>query len=488
MRTRTRYARSGDLNIAYQVAGEGDLDVVYVPGWVSHVEEVWKAPYFSDFLYRLASFSRLILIDRSGTGLSDPVADLPTLEERADEVRAVMDAAGSERAALVGVSEGGPMCTFFAATHPQRTAALVLVNTYASLRRSQEIPWGVPEEASATFIREIEGHWGEGVSVRLFAPSLARDPVFLEAWGKIERYAVSPGTALRLLEMAAKLDVCDVLPSIRVPTLVLHRTGDRAVRVEGGRYLAERIPGARLVELPGEDHFPFAGDSEPFYDEIERFLTGSRRATEADRVLATVLFTDIVDSTRRVAEMGDRAWKSLLQRFYAAIRAEVERHRGREMDTAGDGYLATFDGPARAIRCAQAVRERVRELGLELRQGLHTGECEMGNRRAHRRPRGVPGGAGRDPGFQHGGGSGGGLLAQLPAARAPRSEGRPGRVAALRGGLRPRRSGGALSRGGRSAPEARRPPVDLQPNLQVLCAAPRSRALRLVGAWPVSPL
>jgi pimeloyl-ACP methyl ester carboxylesterase/class 3 adenylate cyclase len=374
---RTRFAKNGDVNIAYQVVGEGDFDLVYVPGWVSHVEEVWREPRFSAGLRRLAAFSRLILIDRSGTGLSDPVEHLPTLEERAAEVRAVMDAVGSERASLTGVSEGGPMCAFFAASHPERTRSLVLLNTYARLHWSEETPWGISDEQHRAFIAQIEESWGDGDSARLFAPSLKRDEAFRESWGRMERYAVSPGTARRLLDMAAKLDVRDVLSSIQVPTLVLHRSGDRATPVEGGRFLASRIPGAKLVEVPGIDHFPFVGDTEPVFQELERFLTGTHRAAEPDRVLATVLFTDIVDSTRRIAELGDRAWGETLERFYALVRDEVGRFRGCEVDTAGDGYLASFDGPARAIRCAQAVREGVRSLGLSVRQGVHTGECEL---------------------------------------------------------------------------------------------------------------
>jgi len=359
------------------VVGEGDFDLVYVPGWVSHVEEVWREPRFAAGLNRLTAFSRLILIDRSGTGMSDPVVHLPTLEERSEEVRAVMDAVGCERASLLGVSEGGPMCAFFAASHPERTRSLVLLNTYARLHWSEETPWGLPEAASHKFIERIERGWGDGVSAELFAPSLEGDQAFRENWGRMERYSVSPGTARRLLDMAGKLDVRDVLSSIRVPTLVLHRTGDRAVRVEGGRFLAQRIPGARLVEVPGEDHFPFIGDTEALFDEIEHFLTGARAAVEPDRVLATVLFTDIVDSTRRIAELGDRAWGETLERFYALVRGEVARFRGSEVDTAGDGYLAAFDGPARAIRCAQTLRDGVKSLGLSVRQGLHTGECEL---------------------------------------------------------------------------------------------------------------
>ena len=377
MQPKTRFAKTGDVNIAYQVVGEGDFDLVYVPGWVSHVEEVWREPRFAAGLKRLASFSRLILIDRSGTGMSDPVVHLPTLEERSEEVRAVMDAAGSERASLVGVSEGGPMCAFFAATYPERTRSLVLLNTYACMNRTEETPWGVSEEVARSFVEGVEDHWGEGMSARLFAPSLADDPAFVESWSRIERYAVSRGTARRLLDMAGKLDVRDVLSSIRVPTLVLHRRGDRATPVEGGRFLAERIPGARLVEVPGDDHFPFTGDTEPVFRELEHFLTGSSARVEPDRVLATVLFTDIVDSTHRIAERGDRAWAETLSRFYEVVRGEVSRFRGQEVDTAGDGYLAAFDGPARAIRCAQALRDGVKGLGLSLRQGLHTGECEM---------------------------------------------------------------------------------------------------------------
>ncbi|MGH0031114.1 MAG: adenylate/guanylate cyclase domain-containing protein [Myxococcota bacterium] len=374
---KTRFAKNGDVNIAYQVVGEGDFDLVYVPGWVSHVEEVWREPRFAAGLKRLASFSRLVLIDRSGTGMSDPVVHLPTLEERSEEVRAVMDAAGVERASLLGVSEGGPMCAFFAATYPERTRSLVLLNTYALMRRTEDTPWGMPEEASRKFIEDVEEHWGDGMSAKLFAPSLADDQAFIESWGRMERYSVSRGVARRLLDMAGQLDVRDVLSTIQVPTLVLHRTGDLATPVAGGRYLAEKIPTAQMVEVEGQDHFPFVGDVEPLFREVERFLTGSSAAVEPDRVLATVLFTDIVDSTRRIAELGDRAWGETLERFYALVRDEVGHFRGNEVDTAGDGYLATFDGPARAIRCAQAVREGVKGLGLAVRQGLHTGECEV---------------------------------------------------------------------------------------------------------------
>jgi pimeloyl-ACP methyl ester carboxylesterase len=377
LRARTRYAKSGGANIAYQVVGGGDLDLVFVPGWVSHIEQHWEEPHFAAFLERLASFSRLILLDRVGTGLSDPAPQLRTLEERADEVRAVMDAAGSSRAALLGVSEGGPMSAYFAATWPERTGALVLLNSYAALRRSDEISWGASDQEIEENTRAIEEVWGSGRSAEVFAPSLARDREFVEAWSRIERYGASPGTAQRLIPMAAKLDVRGTLSSIRVPTLVLHRKGDRVIRVDHAHFLASRIHGAKLVLLDGDDHLPYVGDADPIHAELERFLTGKLRSAAPDRVLATVLFTDIADSTRRIAELGDRAWRDLLARFYAVVRSEVERFRGRELDTAGDGFLAAFDGPARAIRCAQALREGVEGLGLRLRQGLHTGECEL---------------------------------------------------------------------------------------------------------------
>jgi pimeloyl-ACP methyl ester carboxylesterase len=373
----TRYARSGDASIAYQVTGAGELDLVFVPGWVSHVEHAWEEPSYAPFLRRLAGFSRLILMDRRGTGLSDPVEALPTLEDRMDEVRAVLDAAGSQRAVLFGVSEGGPLCILFAAAHPERTAALVLCNTFARLLRCDDHPWGIGPEDWQRLRRAIHERWGSGMTVSLFAPSRAGEEAFRRAWGRFERLSVSPGGMRKIVEMAMDTDVRDVLPSIRVPTLVLHRVGDRPARVEGARYLAERIPGAKLVELPGEDHFPWVGDADAILDEVEHFVTGVRRGPDPDRVLATVLFLDIVDSTRRLAELGDRRWRELLDRFYAVLRERIARFRGREIDTTGDGVFAAFDGPARAIRCAVATRDAVGGLGLAVRAGLHTGECEL---------------------------------------------------------------------------------------------------------------
>jgi pimeloyl-ACP methyl ester carboxylesterase len=374
----TRYARSGDVHVAYQVTGGGSADVVFVPGWVSHVEHAWEEPSYAPFLERLAGFSRLILLDRRGTGLSDPVDRLPTLEERMDDLRAVMDAAGSARAFVFGISESGPMVALFAATHPERTAGLVLCNTFARGMRSDEDPEAPWTQQSRQAIESaIESGWGTGVTARIFAPSRAGDPDFVRSWGRFERRAVGKGAMRKIVAMAIDTDVRDVLASIRVPTLVLHRSGDRPVPIAAGRRLAEAIPGARFVEVPGTDHFPWVGDTEAILGEVEHFVTGARGLAEPDRVLATVLFVDIVDSTRRVAERGDRAWRELLARFHALVGRQLERYRGREIDTTGDGVFATFDGPARAIRCACAIRDAVAALGIEVRAGLHTGECEV---------------------------------------------------------------------------------------------------------------
>ncbi len=365
------------MNIAYQVKGQGPVDLVFVPGWVSHVEYAWEEPSFAPFLERMTRFSRLILIDRRGTGLSDPVDRLPTLEERMDDVRAVMDAAGSERAFLFGISESGPMCTLFAATYPERTEGLVLCNTFARGVNSEDHPWMPTLDQWNQLLRWIEKDWGTGVTAQIYAPSRAQDEVFRRSWGRFERCAASPGAMNKILAMAMDTDVRRVLPSIRVPTLVVHRANDQATRIEGGRYLAQHIPGAKLVEVPGEDHFPWVGDSDAILDEVEQFVTGALPSAVPDRVLATVLFADIVDSTRQLADLGDKRWRELLEQFYAVLRGQLERFRGREIDTAGDGLFATFDGPARAIRCACATREAVSPLGIAIRSGLHTGECEV---------------------------------------------------------------------------------------------------------------
>ena len=378
----TRYARSGDVNIAYQVTGEGPRDLVYVPGWVSNIELMWEEPAMARFLERLASFSRLILFDKRGTGLSDRVStdELPTLEQRMDDVRAVLETVGSERSALFGHSEGGNMCVLFAATYPERTAALITLGCFAKRRDPDaEYPWAPTDENRERSVADVERNWGHlrSEDVEYYAPSRVGDEQFVRNLERYLRRAASPGAAAALLRMNSYIDVREVLTTIRVPALVLHRTGDRDVNVAEGRYLASKIPGAKFVELAGADHWISAGDTEAIADEIEEFLTGTRPVPEPDRVLATVLFTDIVGSTKRAAELGDRRWRDLLGAHDAAVRRELERFRGREVDTAGDGFLATFDGPARAVRCAISAGEALRELRVEIRAGIHTGECEL---------------------------------------------------------------------------------------------------------------
>jgi pimeloyl-ACP methyl ester carboxylesterase len=372
----TQYTKSGDVHIAYQVLGSGPLDVVFVPGFVSHLEHQWDSPRWAHMMHRLASFSRLIMFDKPGTGLSDRFAAIPTLEQRMDDVRAVMDAVGSERAAFIGVSEGGPMSILFAATYPHRTSALILYGTYARRMWAPDHPWGRTDDEMRTILERVDRDWGRDVHLELWAPSVARNEEARRAITTYWRRAASPGAALTVMRLTTEIDVRHVLPVIRVPTLVVHRTGDRVTRIEQARYLAERIAGAKLVELPGDDHLPAVGDGDAIIDEIEEFLTGIRPA-DADRVLATILFTDIVGSTERAIALGDRRWRELLGQYYGVARRELTRFRGREIDTAGDGLFAAFDGPARAIRCACRIRDEVRPLGLEVRSGLHAGECEV---------------------------------------------------------------------------------------------------------------
>jgi pimeloyl-ACP methyl ester carboxylesterase len=375
----TMYARSGDVNIAYQVIGDAPLDLVFVMGWVSHLEYFWREPSFARFLLRLASFARLILFDKRGTGLSDrvPINELPTLEQRMDDVRAVMDAVGSERAALCGVSEGGPMCSLFAATYPEKTLALVMIGTYAKRIRDDDYPWAPTPEHRQQFFDLMRREWGGPVGLEERAPSVADDPDFRQWWATYLRMGASPGAALALTQMNAEIDVRQVLPSIRVPTLVIHRTDDQCLKVEEGRYVAERIPGAKYVELPGRDHLPFVGDQDTLLDEVEEFLTGVRHTLEPDRVLATVLFTKIVGSKENAERLGSAAWDSLLDRLRAHVQKEIEWFRGRDIDMVGDRPLAIFDGPARAIRCAIAISEYAFRLGVQIKTGLHTGECDM---------------------------------------------------------------------------------------------------------------
>jgi pimeloyl-ACP methyl ester carboxylesterase/class 3 adenylate cyclase len=358
------------------VVGEGPFDLVLVPGFVSNVEHYWQMPNVPEILERLAGCSRLILWDKRGTGLSDPVSQVPTLEERMDDLRAVMDAAGSERAALYGISEGGPMSILFAATYPERVRSLVLYGTTPRFSQAEDFPYGWSSERLEGMLEEIERDWGEGALLEDFAPSYASDDAVREVWGRYERAGASPAMGRAVLQALAAIDVRPLLASVHVPTLVLHRTGDRIAAVEGARLIAESIPGARIVEFDEPDHLPMVGDMDAVVDEIVEFLTGARPARTTDRVLATVLFTDIVGSTQRAAELGDRGWRTVIERHDALVRRELHRHHGREVKTVGDGFLATFDGPARAIHCALAAEQGVRDLGIRIRAGLHTGECE----------------------------------------------------------------------------------------------------------------
>ncbi|HSL56012.1 MAG TPA: alpha/beta fold hydrolase [Pyrinomonadaceae bacterium] len=375
----TMYARSGDVNIAYQVIGDAPLDLVFVMGWVSHLEYFWREPSFARFLLRLASFSRLILFDKRGTGLSDrvPINQLPTLEQRMDDVRAVMDAVGSERAALIGVSEGGPMCSLFAATYPEKTLALVMIGTYAKRIRDAEYPWGPTPEQREQFFEVMREQWGGPVGIDERAPSVADDPQFRDWWSTYLRMGASPGAAVALTQMNAEIDVRHVLPSIRVPSLVIHRRDDQCLKVEEGRFVAQRIPGARFVELPGNDHLPFVGDQDAILDEVEEFLTGVRHRVEPDTVLATVLVARLVGIKERAQSLGPERWPEWWRRLHAHITKEIEWFRGREVDILENRLLAIFDGPARAARCAAAITEYTSRLGVKTSTGLHTGECEI---------------------------------------------------------------------------------------------------------------
>ena len=375
----THYVKSDDVYIAYQILGEGPFDLVIVPGFVSNVEAIWQSPNRSTFFRRLASFCRVILFDKRGTGMSDRGSQIFTLEQRMHDVRAIVNEVGSEHAALFGISEGGPMSLLYAATYPERTSALILYGTYAKRSWSPDHPFGWKDERWKHFLSDIEHHWGtpHGVSAAMWAPSIANDRRALEGVASYFRAAASPGAALAIMKMNSEIDVRHILPAIRVPTLILHRTAEHVIDVEQARYMAKHIPAAKLVELPGEDHVPWLGDQVSILDEVEQFLTGGRHAREPERVLTTVLFADIAGSTALAATLGDNCWRELLETFYAGVRDVLHQYRGREINTSGDGFLATFDGPARAVRCASAIRDMVRSLNLEVRCGLHTGECEL---------------------------------------------------------------------------------------------------------------
>jgi class 3 adenylate cyclase/pimeloyl-ACP methyl ester carboxylesterase len=368
----THYARSGDVRIAYQVVGDGPFDLVLVPGFVSNLDHAWEHPGYKHLLTRLSSFARLIVFDKRGTGLSDRVGKVPSLEQRMDDVRAVMDAVNSERAAVQGVSEGGAMAMLFAATYPDRTRSLVLYGTYAHFPTWAPLAGGLDN-----FISKLDDLWGTGASIRTFAPEGANDPQHLAWWARFERSSASPSAVAQLLRMNEEIDVRSILPAIRVPTVVIQRVADSRLHPGSGRYVASQIPGAKYVELPGTSHAPWMGDTDGLVDEIEEFLTGTRPLSEPDRVLATLMFTDIVDSTKRTVELGDRRWRQLLDQHDQIVRREIARHRGREVKTLGDGFLASFEGPARGVRCAFAIAEGIKPLGVEVRSGIHTGEIEI---------------------------------------------------------------------------------------------------------------
>jgi len=374
-----RYARNGDVSLAYDVVGEGERDILVTFGWVGSFQSAWESPAHARWLERLATLGRLIVWDKRGTGLSErlPPDRLPTLEERMDDMRVVLDAAGSERAVAFGLSEGVSLSAVFAASHPDRVSSLILLGGFARMLQDEGYEWGAAPEAAEDFNRSVGATWGDNAwLLKLWAPSVADDPVAREQWNRMLVFGGTPATAIAWLEMVQETDIREVLPAIRLPTLVLHRVDDRIVPVQHGRYLGEHIPGARYVELPRADHLWWI-DGDDILEEVESFLTGATAAHEADRVLATVMFTDIVDSTTRAAEIGDRRWRDLVDEHDRFVRARLERYRGREVKTLGDGFLATFDGPGRAIRCAADLRDGVRRLGLELRAGLHTGECEV---------------------------------------------------------------------------------------------------------------
>ena len=363
----TRYAKSGNVHIAYQVFGSGAVDLVFVPGFISHIENYWEHPDLARWLFRLGAFARVIMFDKRGTGLSDPVAEVPSLEQRMDDVRAVMDEANSESATLLGVSEGGALAALFAATYPQRCDRLILFGAFARF----------PNKVAAlkAFLAYADRGWGSGLSLPAWAPSRQSDATMQQWWGRFERLGASPAAAMAVMRLAAETDVGDIVSSIRVSTLVIHCKDDTLIPVECGRFLAQNVPDARLIELPGQDHLFFIHGQ--ILDCIEEFLTGSVSVAESERVLATVLFTDIVGSTARAEQVGDRHWRDLLEAHHASVRRELKRSRGSEVKSLGDGFLATFDGPARAVRCAKAITDAVRSLDIHVRCGLHTGEIEI---------------------------------------------------------------------------------------------------------------
>jgi pimeloyl-ACP methyl ester carboxylesterase len=373
----TRYTQSGNVSIAYQVLGDGPTDLVMAPGWIFHLEVVWEEPSFERMMRKLTPHFRVLLFDKRGTGLSDRSVGASTLEERMDDIRAVMDAAGSEQAVIMGWSEGGTFGAMFAATYPERTKALILYAAGARFLRSPDFPLGWPPEAREGFERYLREYWGSGLGVSFVVPSRADDAGFRKWFGRYERMSTSPSEALAILDANVAMDIRNILPAVQVPTLILHQRDDGFVPLDLSKDLAQRIPHAKYVELAGRDHLFWFGDPDETVGEILEFITGARPEPEIDRVLATVMFADIVGSTERAADIGDRRWHELLDRYYAVAASEIDRFRGRQVKTLGDGILATFDGPARAIRCAQSLARQTQPLGLEVRSGLHTGEIEL---------------------------------------------------------------------------------------------------------------
>jgi pimeloyl-ACP methyl ester carboxylesterase len=369
----TQYAKAGEVHVAYQVFGTGSIDLVFVPGWISHLDLWWDSPLISGWLEGLGRFARVIMFDKRGTGLSDRIGGLPGMDQRMDDIRAVMDAAGSKRAAVLGVSEGGSLAALFAATHPHRCQALILYGAFAKF--SSWFPTQNDLDAFFTYVRE---KWGSGDNMAKFSPSRKDDRAYRNWWARRERAAASPSTAIALMRMNSEIDISGILPSVHVPTLVIHRSHDSVVNIDGGRQLAALIPNAQLFESPGMDHTPWTGDDiDAIAERIEEFLTGSKLPASFDRVLATVLFTDIVASTERIEALGDRRWRTLRDKHDDIVRRELSRFRGNEVQCLGDGFLATFDGPARAAHCALSVIGAVRALGIEIRAGVHTGEVEL---------------------------------------------------------------------------------------------------------------
>ncbi|MDP9319977.1 MAG: adenylate/guanylate cyclase domain-containing protein [Chloroflexota bacterium] len=374
----TRYAASGSDKIAYQTVGQGPRDIVFMSAWFSHVDGRWDEPHFAAMLQRLATMGRLIVFDKRGSGASDPLGKPePTWEDWTDDICSVMDAAGSERASIIGVGDSGPLAMLFAATQPSRVSSLVLANTGARLMRGDDYPWGMSAAQVEEFLTRTRDGWGTSQGVETFGPSVANDDRYRQWWARYQRMSASPGRSSSMARLAFDIDVRRVLPTIHVPTLVVHRKDFAFFPVEFGRYLAEHIPNAKYVELPGADGFVYLGDTEALLGEIEEFITGTRRAPDVDRVLATVLLTDMVGSTDRAVRLGDRKWREVLDTHDEIVRAQLEAFRGRLHRATGDGVLATFDGPARSIRCAQAIRDRLRDSGIDIRSGLHAGEIEL---------------------------------------------------------------------------------------------------------------